>query len=50
MDGGPWRATVYGVAESWTHLKRLSVCTGSLKMPLFELCVSQRERTLVALS
>ena len=24
MDGGAWRAAVYGVAQSWTRLKRLS--------------------------
>ena len=25
MDRGAWQATVHGVAESWTQLKRLSV-------------------------
>ena len=25
MDRGAWRATVHGVAESWTRLKRLSM-------------------------
>ena len=25
MDRGAWRATVHGVAESWTRLKRLSI-------------------------
>ena len=24
MDGGAWWAAVYGVAQSWTQLKRLS--------------------------
>ena len=24
-DGGPWWAAVYGVAQSWTRLKRLSM-------------------------
>ena len=24
MDGGAWWASVYGVAQSWTRLKRLS--------------------------
>ena len=24
MDGGAWWAAVYGVAQSWTRLKRLS--------------------------
>ena len=23
-DGGPWWAAIYGVAQSWTRLKRLS--------------------------
>ena len=23
-DGGAWRAAIYGVAQSWTRLKRLS--------------------------
>ena len=25
VDGGGWWATVYGVAQSWTRLKRLSM-------------------------
>ena len=25
MDRGAWRATVHRVAQSWTHLKRLSM-------------------------
>ena len=25
MDRGAWRATVYGVAKSWTELKQLSM-------------------------
>ena len=25
MDRGAWRATVHGVAQSWTQLKRLSM-------------------------
>ena len=25
MDRGTWRATVHGVAKSWTQLKRLSM-------------------------
>ena len=27
MDGGVWWATVYGVAKSWTRLKRLGMHT-----------------------
>ena len=30
-DGGAWRAAVYGVAQSWTRLKRLSSSTSSSK-------------------
>ena len=26
MDSGAWQATVCGVTESWTQLKRLSTC------------------------
>ena len=28
-DGGAWQAAVYGVAQSWTQLKRLSSSSGS---------------------
>ena len=28
-DRGAWRATVHGVAKSWTRLKRLGLLTGS---------------------
>jgi len=28
-DGGAWWAAVYGVAQSWTRLKRLSSCSSS---------------------
>ena len=28
-DGGAWWAAVYGIAQSWTRLKRLSSCTSS---------------------
>ena len=28
-DGGAWWATIYGVAESWTRLKRLSSSTAA---------------------
>ena len=31
MDRGAWRATVYGVAESWTRLKQLSTLAGNMK-------------------
>ena len=29
MDGGAWWATVYGVTQSWTRLKRLSRSSSS---------------------
>ena len=29
MDGGAWQAAVYGVAKSWTQLKRLSSSSSS---------------------
>ena len=29
MDRGAWRATVHGVAKSWTRLKRLSSSSSS---------------------
>ena len=29
MDGGAWWAAVYGVAQSWTRLKRLSSSSSS---------------------
>ena len=28
-DGGAWWAAIYGVAQSWTRLKRLSCCSSS---------------------
>ena len=31
-DGGAWWAAVYGVAQSWTRLKRLSSSSSSIKM------------------
>ena len=31
-DGGAWWAAVYGVAQSWTRLKRLSSSSRSLRM------------------
>ena len=41
MDRGGWWATVHGVAESWTRLKRLSMHThGSLFMKQLALCGS----------
>ena len=30
-DGGAWRAAVYGVAQSWTRLKRLSSSSSALR-------------------
>ena len=32
-DGGAWQAAVYGVAQSWTQLKRLSSSSSILKVP-----------------
>jgi len=32
MDGGAWWAAVYGVAQSWTQLKRLSSSSSSRVM------------------
>ena len=32
MDGGAWWAAVYGVAQSWTQLKRLSSSSSSILM------------------
>ena len=32
-DGGAWWAAVYGVAQSWTQLKRLSSSSSSSSMP-----------------
>ena len=32
-DGGAWRAAVYGVAQSWTQLKRLSSSSSSRTFP-----------------
>ena len=34
MDRGAWRATVHGVAKSWTLLKRLSIHTSRGRMEL----------------
>ena len=30
IDGGAWWAAVYGVAQSWTRLKRLSSSSSSM--------------------
>ena len=30
MDGGAWWAAIYGVAQSWTRLKRLSSSSSSI--------------------
>ena len=43
----PWGRRELDTSEATEHACSLQ---GSLKMPLFKLCVSQRERTLVALS
>ena len=31
MDRGAWRATIHGVAQSWTGLKRLSTAQHSTR-------------------
>ena len=38
-DGGAWWAAVYGVAQSWTRLKRLSNSSSSslISMPMYHL-------------
>ena len=33
-DGGAWQAAVYGVAQSWTRLKRLSSSSSSSVTPV----------------
>ena len=33
-DGGAWWAAVYGVAQSWTRLKRLSSSSSSILLSL----------------
>ena len=38
MDGGAWRATVHGVAKSWTHPKWLSMQTGQPSKCLHHYC------------
>ena len=39
-DGGAWWATVYGVAQSWTQLKRLSSSSsGCWQLDLWFLCL-----------
>ena len=35
-DGGPWRAAVYGVAQRWTRLKRLSSSSSSSALTGFQ--------------
>ena len=49
MDRGAWRATVHGVAKSWTRLKQLSIarttrafhCEMSLSINCWRLCVQR---------
>ena len=36
-DGGAWWAAVYGVAQSWTRLKRLS---SSSSIPMVAICIT----------
>ena len=37
MDGGTWWAAIYGVAQSWTRLKRLSSSSSSSSIPQWKL-------------
>ena len=36
LDGGAWWGAVYGVAQSWTRLKRLSSSSSSKQLYVFE--------------
>ena len=36
-DGGAWWAAIYGVAQSWTQLKRLSISTENYKTLMKEI-------------
>ena len=46
-DGGVWWAAVYGIAQSWTRLKRLSSSSsGSLSLPDFPEAWEGGEREL----
>ena len=44
-DGGAWWAAVYGVAQSWTRLKRLSSSSSNLFLGEF-LASSKHERSM----
>ena len=35
-DGGAWWAAIYGVAQSWTRLKRLSIARNILNAILYD--------------
>ena len=39
-DGGAWWAAVFGVAQSWTRLKRLSSSSSSIQLCIFHNLVS----------
>ena len=41
-DGGAWWAAVYGVAQSWTRLKRLSSSSSSSSFLLIYTCLFQQ--------
>ena len=41
MDRGAWWAAVYGVAQSWTRLKRLSSSSSSSQSKVFETFISR---------
>ena len=37
-DGGAWWAAIYGAAQGWTRLKRLSSSRSSSKPPTLKIC------------
>ena len=54
-DGGAWWAAVYGVAQSWTRLKRLSSSSSSglcftCLLAVFSFHMSSRRRGMIVLS
>ena len=45
-DGGAWRAVVYGVAQSWTRLKRLSSSSSVFPYKIF---INSKEKKVTGL-
>ena len=45
QDGGAWRAAIYGVAQSWARLKRLS--SSSSIVSLYSVSPEEGEETFV---